>query len=77
MFIGIPDLLDSIFQIDNNCVETPLLDDQVEIEVKASGFNFKDVMMAMGQIKVKNLGQEYSGILTKVDLAVTRLAVGN
>ncbi|KAH8804399.1 putative polyketide synthase [Xylogone sp. PMI_703] len=77
MFVGTPGLLDSIFWTDDDRIEAPLLDDWVEIEVKASGFNFKDVMMAMGQIKVENLGWECSGVLTKVGSAVSGFTIGD
>ena len=44
----------------------PLLSDYVDIEVHATGLNFKDVMMAMGQIKFEPLGLECSGIIKAV-----------
>jgi NADPH:quinone reductase-like Zn-dependent oxidoreductase/malonyl CoA-acyl carrier protein transacylase len=77
MLVGTPGLLDSLHFTDDDRLDTELPDDWVEMQVKASGINFKDVMMAMGQIKVENLGWECSGILTAVGKNVKRLQVGD
>jgi phthiocerol/phenolphthiocerol synthesis type-I polyketide synthase C len=61
----------------------PLGEDEVEIEVRAAGLNFRDVMYAMGLLPdeaVENgfcgptLGMEVAGIVTRVGSAVTDLA---
>ncbi len=54
----------------------PLEPDQVEIQVKAVGMNFKDVMIAMGQLIGENVGFDCAGIISRVGDAVTDLAVG-
>ena len=74
---GTPGLLDSIHFIDDVRMQQPLPAGHVEIEVKATGFNFKDVMMAMGQIEVETLGLECGGIVSAIGGSVTGLAVGD
>ena len=77
MEVGTPGLLDSIHFVDDERVKMPLPDDCVEIEVKATGFNFKDVMMAMGQVEVDQLGLECSGIVHAVGKSVKNVVPGN
>ena len=65
-----PGLL-STFQFDDNLIlDRPLGEEEVEVEVKAAGVNFKDVMIALGQIPGNSLGIECSGIVSKVGIQV-------
>jgi NADPH:quinone reductase-like Zn-dependent oxidoreductase len=64
--ISSPGLLDTLQFVDDRSVERELLVEQVEIEVKAIGVNFKDIMIAMGQLPANSLGLECSGIITRV-----------
>ena len=75
--IGTPGLLDTIHFVDDQRLAEPLPDDSVEIEVKATGFNFKDVMMAMGQIEVETLGLECSGTVKTIGKSVQSVSVGD
>nr|A0A348HAX6.1 RecName: Full=Highly reducing polyketide synthase phiA; Short=HR-PKS phiA; AltName: Full=Phomoidride biosynthesis cluster protein A [fungal sp. ATCC 74256]BBG28498.1 putative polyketide synthase [fungal sp. ATCC 74256] len=77
MYVGTPGLLDTLHFTEDDRLEEDLPDDWVEMQIKASGINFKDVMMAMGQIKVENLGWECSGILTAVGKHVKGLKIGD
>lgn len=63
--IGSPGLLDTLRFEDNQETHQSLADDEVEIMVKASGVNFKDVMIAMGQLPERSLGQECAGIIAR------------
>ena len=75
--IGTPGRLDTFaFDNDMSC-EAALLKDEVEIEVKGVGLNFKDVMIAMGQLQERTLGLDCSGVVSRVGDAVTRLKVGD
>ena len=65
---------------------TPLQPQEVEIEVRAAGLNFKDIMNVMGLlddeavqggIAGKNLGLECAGVITKTGSQVTDLRVGD
>lgn len=75
--IETPGLLDSIRFVDDERMSKPIPDDCVEVEVKATGFNFKDVMMAMGQIEVETLGLECSGLVVRTGSAVRGRNVGD
>ena len=64
--IGKPGLLDTLhFVPDESALLTPLADHEVELEVKVSGVNFRDIMTSMALITGKGLGQEASGIVLR------------
>lgn len=63
--IGRPGLLDTLHFVKNEHVLGPLGDEEVEIEVKATGLNFKDVMAAMGLVRMSVLGLEASGVVVQ------------
>ncbi len=54
--VRVPGFLDSIHFVTDDRMVGELSDDQVEVKVKASGFNFRDVMTALGQISAYPLG---------------------
>ncbi|KAJ5082272.1 hypothetical protein N7532_011315 [Penicillium argentinense] len=69
--------LDEIYFTDDEARNDPLPDDYVEIRVTCTGLNFRDVLMAMGQLRGDKLGQECSGVVSKVGSAVTNFATGD
>ncbi|ROV97002.1 hypothetical protein VSDG_04049 [Cytospora chrysosperma] len=69
--------LDSLYFHDDASTELTLGDDEIEIEVKATGMNFKDVVIAMGQLSQPYLGIECAGIVTQTGARVKSLAVGD
>lgn len=77
--MGMPGRLDSLrfedHQEGNRANE--LSTDEVEISVKAMGLNFKDVMVAMGQLTQPALGVECSGIISRVGSGVSRFRLGD
>ena len=75
--IETPGALDTIYFTDDLIVGTPLPDYEVEIEVKATSMNFKDIMISMGQLSSKYIGVECSGIISAVGSKVTDLSVGD
>ncbi|KAF7182343.1 hypothetical protein CNMCM7691_001823 [Aspergillus felis] len=72
-------MLDSLYFGDDARVAGPLGANEVEIEIRAAGLNFRDVMMAMGQIEAADLGAECAGIVTAVGSAVdqSKMRVGD
>jgi acyl transferase domain-containing protein/NADPH-dependent curcumin reductase CurA/NADP-dependent 3-hydroxy acid dehydrogenase YdfG len=66
--------LDSFYFIDDE--PKPLGDDEVEIEVKATGMNFKDVVVTMGQLTQPYIGVECAGVIAAVGKDVTDVKVG-
>ncbi len=57
-------------------VEEDLTEIDVCIEVKAMGLNFRDVMVALGQVPGE-IGNECSGVVTKIGAKVTNVALGD
>ena len=72
-----PGFLDSIRFVDDERFLQELSDDEVEIEVRAVGLNFKDVMMGLGQILSEALGGEASGVVSRVGKSVRGFSVGD
>ncbi|TAQ85426.1 hypothetical protein B7494_g6244 [Chlorociboria aeruginascens] len=75
--IQTPGALDTLYFVDDLAVGTPLPEYEVEIEVKATSMNFKDIMISMGQLNSKYIGVECSGVISAVGSKVTDLAVGD
>ncbi|TVY20485.1 Reducing polyketide synthase FUB1 [Lachnellula arida] len=75
--VGTPGLLDSLYFVDDDETADPLPEDCIEVEVKASGINFRDVMISMGQIPLEPLGGELSGIVTAVGTSVHGHKIGD
>ncbi|KAI0973114.1 hypothetical protein F4678DRAFT_478324 [Xylaria arbuscula] len=67
--IGTAGLLDTLAFSDHHVNTEALLDSElVEIEPRAYGLNFRDVMVAMGQLKECVMGLECSGVITRLGL---------
>ena len=67
LHVGKPGLLDSLVFVDDPGVLDKVGDDELEIEVEAFGVNFKDVFIALGQMKAATpMAGECSGIVTAV-----------
>ena len=59
-------MLDAIEFKDDLRKSISLLDDEVELEIRASSLNFQDVLIALGQVTGDKLGGEHAGIVTRV-----------
>ncbi|KAJ5938107.1 hypothetical protein N7454_004449 [Penicillium verhagenii] len=70
-------VLDELHFTDDVSHDGPLPDDYIEIRVQAAGLNFRDVLLAIGQLPGDKLGQECSGIVSKVGAAVRDFSVGD
>ena len=79
MKIGATGFLDSLRFAEDKIAHEPLQEDYIEIEPKAFGLNFRDVLIALGQIDGTILGYECSGIVTRLGLATAEsgLKVGD
>lgn len=76
--VGQAGQLDSIFFQDDLSFDCDLGSDEIEISIKATGMNFKDVMIALGQIPFYHeIGIECSGIATAVGSNVTDISPGS
>ncbi|KAK5100974.1 hypothetical protein LTS08_004580 [Lithohypha guttulata] len=69
--IGKVGLLETLtFGLDEEIIDNVLAEDEVEIEVKASAINFRDVAASMGIIDDYRLGDECAGVVLKVGSGV-------
>lgn len=66
--------LDTLRFLDDPC--TDLGDHMVEIEVRATGVNFKDIVVCMGQVAQPYIGVECSGIVSAVGNKVSHVQIG-
>jgi NADPH:quinone reductase-like Zn-dependent oxidoreductase/malonyl CoA-acyl carrier protein transacylase len=73
--VGTYGALDSLYWTDEP--EAPLAADEIEIKIAATGMNFKDVVIAMGQVPSPYIGVECSGTVTRVGPSVTSITVGD
>ncbi|KAL2043377.1 hypothetical protein N7G274_003683 [Stereocaulon virgatum] len=72
-----PGFLDTIHFVHDERVVENLPNDCVEIEVKAVGLNFKDVVIGLGHILSEALGGEASGIISGVGRSVHGFVIGD
>lgn len=77
--IGKPGLLDTLQWVEGS---SPVVgDNQVEVEVRAVGLNFRDIMVAMGVLKFGTssvpLGLELTGVVSRIGPNVKNVAVGD
>ncbi|ATY60574.1 Beta-ketoacyl synthase [Cordyceps militaris] len=73
--VGTYGALDSLYWKDE--AEYVLGEDEIEIKVAATGMNFKDVVIAMGQLASPYLGVECAGTVSRIGSNVTSLNVGD
>lgn len=65
--VQVPGLLNTIRFVDNEKMAEPLGPDQIEMQVRAHGLNFKDVFIALGQMAPGTvMTGEAAGIITAV-----------
>ena len=65
-----PGLLDTFRFEDDIGFQTDLAPDRVEIKVQATGMNFKDVMIALGQLAENQFGYECAGTVIRIGSSV-------
>ncbi|PWY84328.1 polyketide synthase [Aspergillus eucalypticola CBS 122712] len=73
--VGTLGALDSLYWTDDPA--QPLGADEIEIKVACTGANFKDVVIAMGQVASPYLGIECSGTVDRVGANVSSLKPGD
>jgi NADPH:quinone reductase-like Zn-dependent oxidoreductase len=75
--VGVPGILDTLQFVDDFDAVKPLAEDDVEMKVMASGLNFVDIMVAMGQVPDTMIGAECSGVVTRVGSKITNVKLGD
>ena len=72
-----PGMLDTLeFEEDTEAAH-PVADDEIEIEVRATGVNFRDCLITLAQLPDSSLGSECSGVVHRVGDHVTGLRQGD
>jgi acyl transferase domain-containing protein len=61
----VPGLLEKLEWVTDDTYYEPLSETEVEIEIKAVGLNFRDLMIAMGEHTAYSMGSEASGIISR------------
>ncbi|KAL8665801.1 MAG: hypothetical protein Q9202_001923 [Teloschistes flavicans] len=72
-----PGLLDSIEFVEDHDAEKPLAPDEVLIEIRAIGVNFKDCLAALGKFHTDVFGSDSAGVIVRTGEAVTALKTGD
>lgn len=72
-----PGFLDTLSFVSDERLTSPLPEDEIEIEVKAFGLNFKDIILILNQLSGHYLGQKYSGVITKAGFGAPKLEVSD
>lgn len=75
--IQTPGSLDTLYFAEEERADTNLKPDAVEIQVKASALNFRDVMAALGKVPFDSFGTDCAGIVTAIGANVSDLRVGD
>ncbi|KAK4494800.1 hypothetical protein PRZ48_014156 [Zasmidium cellare] len=75
--IKTPGLLDTFRWKEDETYYGPLPADWIEIEVKAVGLNFKDVLVALGNLNENKLGVDVAGVVTRVGDDVKDVKIGD
>ncbi|CAG7999444.1 unnamed protein product [Penicillium salamii] len=69
--------LDTLAFVDDQTLLPPIEESQIEVEIKTAGVNFRDLLVAMGDIQRSFFGVEGAGIVTEVGAQVNQLQVGD
>ncbi|KAL6719561.1 hypothetical protein ACLMJK_003803 [Lecanora helva] len=65
--VGVPGMLDSLRFVDDPSAKSPLAADEIRINLRAVGVNFRDVLVSMGQLENSTrMAGECSGVVTAV-----------
>ncbi|KAJ5081201.1 hypothetical protein N7456_013439 [Penicillium angulare] len=72
-----PGLLTGFEFVEDETISCPLRPGDIEIEVKCAGLNFRDILIAVGQLKASNTGSECSGIVKGVGAACEKFKIGD
>ena len=72
-----PGLLNKLQWVDDTSFTAPLGDSEVEIDVRAVGLNFVDLLTVMGEVPGDVIGREAAGIITRTGSSVEQLHPGD
>ncbi|KAI1174099.1 putative polyketide synthase [Nemania sp. FL0916] len=72
-----PGMLNSLCLEPDDYAETELDHDYIEIDTKATALNFREIMVAMGQMADTALGLDAAGVVRRTGSSVTKFKVGD
>ncbi|KAJ5758194.1 uncharacterized protein N7511_006888 [Penicillium nucicola] len=72
-----PGLISGFNFIEDPTAAKPLGANEIEIKVTCAGVNFRDVLIAVGQLKASHTGSECSGVVSRVGSEVSKFQVGD
>ncbi|KAK3319476.1 putative polyketide synthase [Cercophora scortea] len=72
-----PGMLSSVCMEPDNAAAADIEPEFIEIQTKATALNFREVMVAMGQMADTALGLDAAGIVRRVGSSVTKFKVGD
>ncbi|OGM44452.1 hypothetical protein ABOM_006955 [Aspergillus bombycis] len=75
--IGQPGGLDSLHWVTDGDMSQPLNPSDIEVEIRAVGINFRDLLTVMGELPQATIGGEAAGVITRVGSAVGKFNVGD
>lgn len=75
--IASPGLMDTLEFVEDTGSNRPLSPDEIEIEVLASGVNFRDCLIALGRIPSTIMGFECAGVVRRVGEGCKDLKAGD
>src|SRR5690606_21498539 len=65
--VGSPGLLNTLHFVQNDIISSPLGEDEIQVETRAYGVNFRDVLIALGQMPPgKPMAGEFAGVVSAV-----------
>jgi hypothetical protein len=72
-----PGRLDGVSLVAAPELSEPLAPGHIRVSVRAAGMNFRDVLIALGQIESPGIGFEFAGVVEAVCADVTSVSVGD
>lgn len=75
--VATPGLIDSVQFTDDPTFPMELKPNEIEIEVKAVGVNFRDLLVILGRHDDASVGLECAGIITRIGSDCTELQIGD
>lgn len=75
--VAAPGYLESLEFHEDHMADNPLGENEVEVEVKVTGVNFRDCLIALGRLPEKSLGTDCAGVIKRTGSEVTNLVQGD
>lgn len=77
LHVASPGFLESLEFHEDPVADKPLGENEIEVEVKVTGVNFRDCLIALGRLQEKRLGTECAGVVKQIGSKVTNVVQGD